>query len=231
MTIKKLRSASGMTQQAFADLLDIPKRTIENWENGQRSCPTYLVNLIEFYLTHKGYTKESEEQMERQVADQKMHQLAIGLEMQSLQRILHRYSTRFKPLSEFTEETEKSGGACGMYYDDSEPRYLPACYHDPDAGYPFVNDPYYIDSYEDEERERIAVYWEEENKHFEGLHIDFVPQEDIGGYFRLYSKFLPVESSREDADYYSEDLPDGDYCADVIVIHENTVLGIDRPFI
>ena len=132
---------------------------------------------------------------------------------------------------EFTEETEKSGGACGMYYDDSEPRYLPACYHDPDAGYPFVNDPYYIDSYEDEERERMAVYWEEENKHFEGLHIDFVPQEDIGGYFRLYSKFLPVESSLEDADSYSEDLPDGDYCADVIVIHANTVLGIDRPFI
>ena len=32
MTIKELRTASGMTQQAFADYLHIPKRSIENWE-------------------------------------------------------------------------------------------------------------------------------------------------------------------------------------------------------
>lgn len=38
MTIKEARKAAGLTQQALSDWLGIPKRTIENWEGGQRSC-------------------------------------------------------------------------------------------------------------------------------------------------------------------------------------------------
>lgn len=50
MTIKEMRTASGMTQQQFSDLLCIPKRSIENWEGGKRECPEYLLRLIEYYL-------------------------------------------------------------------------------------------------------------------------------------------------------------------------------------
>lgn len=45
-TIKEIRIASGMTQQAFSDYLEIPKRTIENWESGTNKCPEYVVKLI-----------------------------------------------------------------------------------------------------------------------------------------------------------------------------------------
>ena len=54
MTIKELRSACGMTQQAFADYLHIPKRTIENWENGKSKPARYLFDLILYKLKKEG---------------------------------------------------------------------------------------------------------------------------------------------------------------------------------
>lgn len=50
MTIRELRTASGMTQQQFSEEFHIPKRSIENWEGGKRECPEYLLHLIEYYL-------------------------------------------------------------------------------------------------------------------------------------------------------------------------------------
>lgn len=47
MTIKEIRSMSGLTQAAFAEKYEIPKRSIENWEGGKRECPKYLVKLLE----------------------------------------------------------------------------------------------------------------------------------------------------------------------------------------
>lgn len=54
MTVKDLRTASGMTQKSFADYFGIPKRTIENWEGGQRECPVYLLSLIRYKLEKEG---------------------------------------------------------------------------------------------------------------------------------------------------------------------------------
>lgn len=61
MTIKSLRAASGMTQQAFADYFGVPKRTIENWEGGQRKCPTYLLELMQYKLIHENLIKNEKE--------------------------------------------------------------------------------------------------------------------------------------------------------------------------
>ena len=54
MTIKDMRAKSGMTQKAFSDYLNIPKRTIEDWENDRRKPPDYVVELIRYKLTHEG---------------------------------------------------------------------------------------------------------------------------------------------------------------------------------
>lgn len=56
MTIKDLRTMSRMTQKEFANYFTIPKRTIENWESGQRKCPEYLKKLIEYKLIKEGFT-------------------------------------------------------------------------------------------------------------------------------------------------------------------------------
>lgn len=44
--IKEARLRAGLTQQQMSDRLGIPKRTIENWEGGQRSCPEWAERLI-----------------------------------------------------------------------------------------------------------------------------------------------------------------------------------------
>lgn len=55
--IKTLRKRYGFTQQAFSDYLNIPKRSIENWESesptARHSCPAYVVDLIAYKLAHE----------------------------------------------------------------------------------------------------------------------------------------------------------------------------------
>ena len=46
MTIKEARLAANLTQKQMSDLFEIPQRTIENWESGQRTPPSYVEKLI-----------------------------------------------------------------------------------------------------------------------------------------------------------------------------------------
>ena len=50
MTFKELRNQSKMTQKEFAEYFEIPKRTIESWDMGERKCPEYLLKLMEYKL-------------------------------------------------------------------------------------------------------------------------------------------------------------------------------------
>lgn len=47
MTIKELRKRTGLSQQKFGDLYEIPLRTVQNWEGGVSEPPVYLVKLLE----------------------------------------------------------------------------------------------------------------------------------------------------------------------------------------
>ena len=60
MTVKDLRTASGMTQQAFGDYFGIPRRTIQSWELGDRCCPEYLLSLIEYKLSAEGILSQGQ---------------------------------------------------------------------------------------------------------------------------------------------------------------------------
>ena len=55
--IKELRQLTGLTQQAFANYLHIPKRTIENWDTETTKCPEYTAELIEYKLNKEGMLK------------------------------------------------------------------------------------------------------------------------------------------------------------------------------
>lgn len=46
MTLKEARLAAGLTQQQMSDILEIPKRTIQDWEAGKRKCPSYVERLV-----------------------------------------------------------------------------------------------------------------------------------------------------------------------------------------
>lgn len=46
MELKELRRRAGFTQSTMSEKFEIPKRTIENWEAGTRTCPKYVEKLI-----------------------------------------------------------------------------------------------------------------------------------------------------------------------------------------
>lgn len=60
MTIKELRTSAGMTQQEFAEYFTIPKRTVENWEQGISKPSDSFKKLIEYKLTKEGLLIKSE---------------------------------------------------------------------------------------------------------------------------------------------------------------------------
>jgi putative transcriptional regulator len=48
--IQELRAQSGLSQSKFAAKLGIPVRTIQNWEIGHSSPPSYVINMIRMQL-------------------------------------------------------------------------------------------------------------------------------------------------------------------------------------
>jgi DNA-binding transcriptional regulator YiaG len=46
LTIKEARKKAGLTQAKMSDLLEIPKRTIGDWETGTRKPPAYVEKLV-----------------------------------------------------------------------------------------------------------------------------------------------------------------------------------------
>lgn len=45
-TIKLARKAYGLTQEKMAELMNVPVRTLQNWENGVRRCSPYMEHLM-----------------------------------------------------------------------------------------------------------------------------------------------------------------------------------------
>lgn len=45
--VKEIRNKTGLSQKRFAEEYEIPKRTLESWESGERVPPAYVVSLLE----------------------------------------------------------------------------------------------------------------------------------------------------------------------------------------
>ena len=48
--IIELRDRTGMTRKEFCEYFDIPYRTLQDWELGNRKMPDYLLRLMEYKL-------------------------------------------------------------------------------------------------------------------------------------------------------------------------------------
>ena len=51
-TIREIRSGTGLSQTKFCEPLNIPTRTLQKWETGERKCPDYVVELIAYRVQH-----------------------------------------------------------------------------------------------------------------------------------------------------------------------------------
>ena len=59
-TIKEIRLSTGLSQSKFAAALNIPVRTIQKWEIGERACPPYVVELIAYRVQHDPMFRKEE---------------------------------------------------------------------------------------------------------------------------------------------------------------------------
>lgn len=60
MELKALRESSGMSRTQLCGYFGIPYRTVQDWELGNRKCPDYLLDLMEYKLKNEGlYTERS----------------------------------------------------------------------------------------------------------------------------------------------------------------------------
>ena len=60
MNFKELRERSNMNVPKFAKYFNIPYRTVAGWEAETRSCPTYLLELMEYKLIKEGIIDNEE---------------------------------------------------------------------------------------------------------------------------------------------------------------------------
>lgn len=47
MTVRELRECMNLSQGKFAEYFDIPVRTVQDWEQGRRKPPEYVVGMME----------------------------------------------------------------------------------------------------------------------------------------------------------------------------------------
>jgi putative transcriptional regulator len=48
MKIKEIRNLTGLSQSKFCEKYHIPLPTLRHWERGDRECPEYVLELLEF---------------------------------------------------------------------------------------------------------------------------------------------------------------------------------------
>jgi len=69
-TLKEIREMLGMNRTEFSRYIDIPLRTLDEWEAGRRKMPEYVLRLITYYvkvqqvLHKKGIELEDEYEQE-----------------------------------------------------------------------------------------------------------------------------------------------------------------------
>lgn len=58
--LKKIREELGMNRTEFSRYIDIPLRTLEEWEAGRRQMPDYVLRLITYYTKMERLLAERE---------------------------------------------------------------------------------------------------------------------------------------------------------------------------
>ena len=60
----EMKEESGMNWKQFAAYFDIPYRTMQDWERGNRKMPDYLLRFMEYKLMVENLISESKENVE-----------------------------------------------------------------------------------------------------------------------------------------------------------------------
>ena len=58
MTIKELRKLTGLSQSKFAEKYHLNKYSLQEWEQGRRKTPEFLLYLLERIITEVDYKEQ-----------------------------------------------------------------------------------------------------------------------------------------------------------------------------
>ena len=58
--VAALRESTGLSRKDFCNLVQIPYRTMTEWELGNRHAPEYVLRLLEYYLRSQGLIRKSQ---------------------------------------------------------------------------------------------------------------------------------------------------------------------------
>lgn len=67
--VRELRQRTGLTQERFCEVYGIPKRTLENWEQGSRKPPEYVVALLERAVEQDKRIKDMKKKHDQTIVD------------------------------------------------------------------------------------------------------------------------------------------------------------------
>jgi len=62
----ELRKSTGMNRREFAEYFEIPYRTVQDWELGNRQMPAYLLRLMAYKVRIEKMRQGTEEKVERE---------------------------------------------------------------------------------------------------------------------------------------------------------------------
>lgn len=65
-TLKGLRERLDMNRTEFSRYMDIPLRTLEEWEAGRRQMPEYVLRLIVYYVKVQQILREKGIELEEE---------------------------------------------------------------------------------------------------------------------------------------------------------------------
>lgn len=65
-TLKRTREMLGMNRKEFSRYMEIPLRTIEEWEAGRRKMPEYVLRLITYYVKVQQVLREKGIELEEE---------------------------------------------------------------------------------------------------------------------------------------------------------------------
>ena len=55
--VKEIRESTGMNRRQFCEYFKIPYQTVTDWELDHRHAPTYVIDLLEYYVKNEGLSK------------------------------------------------------------------------------------------------------------------------------------------------------------------------------
>lgn len=56
--LMRLRKMIGLNRRQFSERMEIPLRTLEEWEAGRRKMPEYLLRTLSYYIRMNKYLEE-----------------------------------------------------------------------------------------------------------------------------------------------------------------------------